>query len=81
MKVKVRFLSNYRELTGVSEILLELPEGASVGSFLEEICRSFPRLTEHRDEMLISVNRKQAKQAQQLLEGDEAVLLPPAVGG
>jgi MoaD family protein len=81
MKVKVRFLANYRELVGSSEKLLELDDGAAVGAMLDVLYQEFPRLGEHRDEVLISVNKKQAPLRQGLHDGDEIVLLPPAVGG
>lgn len=81
MKVKVRLLAHYRELVGSGERILELPEGATVGQMLDEMMRSFPNLADHRDEILVSVNKKQAPGRQVLHEGDEAVLLPPSVGG
>jgi MoaD family protein len=81
MKVKVRFLAYYRELVGSSEKLLELPEDATVGSLVDQLYRSYPRLSVHRDEVIVSVNKKQAPDRQKLHEGDEAVLLPPAIGG
>ncbi len=81
MMVKVRFLANYRDLVGSGEKLLELPEGATVGTLLEELYESYPRLGAHREEAIISVNKKQAAERQRLRDGDEAVLLPPAVGG
>ena len=81
MKVNVRFLAYYRELVGSSEKLLDLPEGATVGSLVDELYRSYPRLSIHRDEVIVSVNKKQALERQKLHDGDEAVLLPPAIGG
>jgi sulfur-carrier protein len=81
MKIKVSFLAHYRELAGSSWEMLELEHGTTVGMLLDELCRQFPRLTEHRDEALISVNKKQALAEQELHTGDEIVLFPPAVGG
>lgn len=81
MKVKVRFLANYRELFGSYEKVMELPDNATVGSLLDKLFRSYPRLSAHRDEVIVSVNRKQAEGRMKLQEGDEVVLLPPAVGG
>jgi len=81
MRIKVRFLAYYRELVGSNEKLLELPEGATVSSMVEQLYRSYPRLSVHRDDVIVSVNKKQATEHQELHEGDEAVLLPPAVGG
>ena len=81
MKVKVRFLAYYRELVGSGERLLELPEGATVGALLDELYRSYPRLSAHRDDVIVSVNKKQAAGQQKLHDGDEAVVLPPAIGG
>ncbi len=81
MNVKVRFLAHYRELTGTSETVLELPEGATVVSLVDELLRLFPRMGMHRDELIVSVNKKQATGRLSLHEGDEAVLFPPAVGG
>lgn len=81
MKVKVRFLAYYRELVGSSEKLMELPEGSTVGSLVDELYRSYPRLAVQREEVIISVNKKQAADHQKLHDGDKAVLLPPAIGG
>jgi MoaD family protein len=81
MRIKVRFLAHYRELVGSSEKLLELPEDATVSSMVDELYRSYPRLGVQREEVIISVNKKQAAESQELHEGDEAVLLPPAIGG
>ncbi len=81
MKVRIRFLSTFREIVGSSEKLLELPEGSPVGSLLEEIHRQFPRLGDNRDQMFVSINRKKVTDLQVLHEGDEVVLFPPSVGG
>lgn len=81
MKVKVRFLAYYRELAGTGEIALEMPEDATVASLVDEILLQFPRLDEHRGELIVSVNKRHATGHLALREGDEAVLLPPAVGG
>ncbi|MDD1744083.1 MAG: MoaD/ThiS family protein [Methanomassiliicoccales archaeon] len=81
MNVKVRFLANYRELVGSGEMVLDLKKGATVGSLLEELYQRLPRLAQQRDEAIVSVNRKQAPERQELHEMDEIVLLPPAVGG
>jgi molybdopterin synthase catalytic subunit/molybdopterin synthase sulfur carrier subunit len=81
MKVKVRFLANYRELVGGSEKPLELPESATVGLLLDELYQTFPLLGKHREEVIVSVNKKQAPERQKLHEGDEVILLPPAIGG
>jgi molybdopterin synthase sulfur carrier subunit len=81
MKVKVRFLANYRELAGNSEKLLELPDGTTVSLLLEELYRLYPSMIIHRDEVIVSVNKKQALEHQKLHDGDEAMLIPPAIGG
>lgn len=81
MKVKVRFLAHYRELAGTGEIALAMPEDATVESLVEEVLRQFPRLDEHRGELIVSVNKRQATGHLAVREGDEVVLLPPAVGG
>ena len=81
MRIKVRFLAYYRELVGSNEKLLELPEDATVGSMVDQLYLSYPRLSVHRDDVIISVNKKQAAGGQKLHDGDEAVLLPPAIGG
>lgn len=81
MMVKVRFLASYRELIGNGEMLLMLPEDATVSSLLEELYGLYPRLGAHREEVIVSVNKKQTLERQRLHEGDEVVLLPPAVGG
>lgn len=81
MKVTVRLLSNYRGIESGDEKVQELPDDATVSSLLDEIDRFFPGLGLHPDDLLVSVNKKQASLRQKLHDEDEVLLFPPAIGG
>jgi len=88
MRVRLLYFGVLRELIGVSEELVGLPDGATVDELLR-ILRgrtSNPSRSTGVDEGLwrslaVAVNREYASQAAELCDGDEIALLPPVSGG
>ena len=81
MLVKLRLFARLRELTGASELVRELPDGATALDAFRELAREFPSIAEHERSISCAVNEEYARMATVLQDGDELALLPPVSGG
>jgi len=81
MRVTVRYFAVVREVLGQDHEEHELPEGTTVGQFLDNLITRQPILEGLRRSMLVMVNRRYAKPDQLLSDGDEVALIPPVSGG
>ncbi|AEH24139.1 ubiquitin-like small modifier protein 1 [Pyrococcus yayanosii] len=89
MKVRVRYFARFRDLAGVGEEDVELPEGATVRDLIELIKDRHPRFKdevfgEGHDEdadVNISVNGRYVDWDQELHDGDVVGIFPPVSGG
>ena len=76
MEVTVRLFAMLRERAGASEVVLELPEGASVRDALAELSDLAAGVP-----LVMAVNREYAPADRALSAGDELALIPPVSGG
>ena len=60
---------------------LELAEGATVSSVIDEVRGRFPHLAPATVRIVTAVNAEYAEPTTLLSEGDEVVLIPPVSGG
>jgi molybdopterin converting factor subunit 1 len=81
MKITVKFFASYRDIAGRSEETQVLSEGATVSVLLLLLKDKYPKLESLTDTIIISVNKRYAKEDAILKEGDEVALLPPVSGG
>jgi molybdopterin converting factor subunit 1 len=82
MRVKCLFFAAYRDVFGVEQIELELPEGSTLGALVEDVraragvCAAvLPR------QLVIAVNLEYAPVETVLRDGDEVAFIPPVAGG
>src|SRR3990170_4531769 len=75
MEIKVLFFATYRELAGVREAVVALPDGARTGELLGKVLEAHPKLQPHRDSMILAVNEEFAGADAPLKPGDEVALL------
>jgi molybdopterin synthase catalytic subunit len=76
MHVRVRLFAVLRERAGTPELMLDLPDGASVATALERVdwlTREVP--------VVLAVNREYAEASTVLHPDDELALIPPVSGG
>jgi MoaE-MoaD fusion protein len=76
MLVRIRLFAMLRERAGVSELELELPDGALVSDALERLQDLAAGLP-----LVMAVNRVYALPDAPLSSGDELALIPPVSGG
>ena len=58
-----------------------LPEGATVAEAALELLRSFPRIGNDPEALVVAVNQEYASHDLPLSEGDEVAFIPPVSGG
>jgi molybdopterin converting factor subunit 1 len=81
MKVHVQFFSRLRELAGVAEIDLEIPEATKVAELLAILYSRAPALRDWDKSILVAVGVEFVGRDYLLKEGDEISIMPPVQGG
>lgn len=81
MKIKVKLFAAFRDIVGAKEEELDVPEGATVQTLLEEYIRRFPQMSRFREHVILSVNKEYGAPSKLLRDGDEVSFLPPVSGG
>jgi molybdopterin converting factor small subunit len=81
MNVRVRFFSYFKDLTGTTDAVQSLGEGATVAELHQQLMQRFPRLEAMRRSTLIAVGLEYQGATHVLQEGDEISLFPPVQGG
>jgi len=81
MKVRVKMFAVLRERGGISELDLELPEGATVAAAMEETGRRIGAIAGLLPRAAAAVNLFYVKPTSLLRDGDELALIPPVSGG
>lgn len=81
MRIQVQFFSYLRELTGVAECGLEMPDGSLVNDALAELFARWPRLRSAEPTLLMAIGNEFATRTNLLRESDVLALMPPLQGG
>jgi len=81
MKVRVQFYAQLRELVGIHELELDLPQGATVRELLEKIYTQKPALRAHDNSILIGAGLEFVERNYKLKPGEEIAIMPPVQGG
>ena len=81
MKVQVQFFSRLRDLAGVSEMELEIPERTTAADLLEMLYAETPALREWDKSILIASGVEFVGRDYVLQPADEISIMPPVQGG
>ena len=81
MKVHVQFFSRLRELAGIPEMDLELPEGTKVTDLLDNLYARVPALREWDKSLLVARGVEFVTRDQRLQSADQISIMPPVQGG
>jgi molybdopterin converting factor small subunit len=81
MEIKVQFFSQLRELTGVSEGRVNLPESATVADLLVHLYRNYPELRRWDTQILIGAGVEFVDREYRLQPEDSIAIMPPVQGG
>jgi molybdopterin converting factor subunit 1 len=81
MKVRTKFFAAIKDIVGIPEADLELPEGITAGDLFRQYCGRHAALSRYANNTMISVNLEFVPPETRLHEGDEVAFIPPVSGG
>jgi sulfur-carrier protein len=81
MRIKVRFHSYFKDLTGLAESQETLPDGSTVTDLHDQVLARLPKLAPLRKSTLIAVGVDYQPRNYVLKDGDEVSFFPPVQGG
>ena len=81
MNVRVQFYAQLRDLAGVRDLEVELPQGGTVRDLLEQVYMQQPALRAHDKSMLIGAGLEFVDRNYKLQPGEEISIMPPVQGG
>jgi molybdopterin converting factor subunit 1 len=81
VQVLVRYFAAHKEITGIPEETVTVPDGTTVGGLLESLVERHPQLESIRRDTMVSVNKGVGSSGIVLKEGDDVALFPPIQGG
>ena len=81
LTITVRFLAQLRDLAGVDEASVELPEGTTVAGLIRSLRELFPDLYPAAERAAFMVNQTNAVPETVLSDGDRIIVLQVLGGG
>jgi molybdopterin converting factor subunit 1 len=81
VRIRVLFFGVLRDVTGLREDSIDVPDGGRAASVFEHYSARFPRLREMSQSIVLAVNQKFCAPSVPLSDGDELAFLPPVSGG
>ena len=81
MKVHVQFFSRLRDLAGVQEMELDLPDATTAADLLEILYSRTPALRDWDKSILVAVDVEFVERNYVLQPKDQISIMPPVQGG
>lgn len=81
LRVRVLFFGRVRELAGMAEESIDMPDGTTLTDLFDQYQKRFPLLTGFRSSLVASRNEEFSSWDTRLSSGDEIAFLPPVSGG
>jgi MoaD family protein len=81
MKIHVQFYAQLRDVVGMRELDVELPDGATVRDLLNKIYTQRSMLRSHDKNILIGAGVDFVDRQYKLKPGEEIAIMPPVQGG
>lgn len=81
MRIRVKFFAIVRQLAGVSDLDIDLPNKARISDARLTIQNEIPALNGYLDRVAWALNQTYVGTAAELSDGDELAIIPPVSGG
>ena len=81
MNVRVRLFAVAKQLAGQDLIILQLPEGSTLGQLREQLAVEVPQIAAVLPHILFAVGSEYANDDRVISAGAEVACIPPVSGG
>jgi MoaE-MoaD fusion protein len=81
VRIRVLFFGVLRDIVGLREDSIDVPEGGRVLTVFEHYASRFPRLRDVSSSIVLALNQQFSEPSAALSDGDEVAFLPPVSGG
>ena len=81
MKIHVQFYAQLRDVVGMRELDVELPEGATIRDLLNQVYAQQSVLRSHDKSILIGAGVDFVDRDYELKPAEEVAIMPPVQGG
>lgn len=81
MQIRMRYFASLREVTGLREEVLSIPEGITVADVRGLLLKRYPDLENALARAVCAINHQYVTPEITPAEGDEVVFIPPVGGG
>lgn len=81
MRITVRLFARLRDIAGATELIRDVPSGATVRSVWRALVLEFPAMADYERSISAAVNTDYGRMDISLSDGDEVAFLPPVSGG
>jgi molybdopterin converting factor subunit 1 len=81
LRVRTLFFASYRDLLGVSQMDVDVADGATVSELVSELRGRGGRFESLPAQPAVAVNRSYSPHDLALAPGDEVAFIPPVAGG
>ena len=81
MKVKIKLLGRYKDITGKKELPLTINYGDTIWHVLDAFIQLYPELEKDKKFIIVSKNNIYSTRETKISDGDEITLTPPVVSG